>query len=136
MGTSVVTNLDFGSVVVTGSADLNLLNFNGLGVVGGLFNNTVDSNEWVRFDFATSATVVSYFVGSAGNQDGDGTVGDSFIEGFAIGGASLGSVPNNGSGVFDVSALFGGVPLSAFTVTADVDNLRIGSVTYTSPVCP
>jgi hypothetical protein len=140
MGTFQVAELHAGGLTATGSADIYVLNLNGLGIVGGYTETYVDGNEVVTFRFDAGAAVqVSYFVSAAGNLDGDGDVGDSFLEAFDVSGHSLGSVPVNGAGPFDVSAAFGDALLSGFRVTANLDGLRIGSVSYTTmptPVVP
>jgi hypothetical protein len=131
LGTFQTPSLDVGGIVVTGSANINVLNLNGLGVVGGIFDDTIDGSEFLEFSFSAGiALEVSYDVSSAGNQDGDGTAGDAILEAFDVGGTSLGTVAVSGSGTLDVSGMFGNVPLSAFKVTADVDNHRISKVRY------
>src|ERR1044071_660942 len=140
LGTFTTTNLQTGGVTVTAesspgvSGTVNVLNFNGLGVVGGVFNDTLDSTEALRFQFDNGlATTISYYVTSAGNQNGNGTVGDAFVTGFDANGTSLGTVSVNGSGTKDVSALFANQPLSGFLVRANSDNQRIGSLQYSTP---
>src|SRR5258705_58605 len=92
LGSLTTTNLHTGGVTVTAmsspgvSGTINVLNLNGLGVVGGIFSDTVDSSESLRFQFDDyAATEVKYDVPSAGNQNGNGTVGDAFITGFGAG---------------------------------------------------
>ena len=128
-GTFSTPSLTESGVAITGSANLYFLNLNGMGIAGGAWNDTVDGHEWVRFDFAYQAFGFSYTVASAGNLDGDGTVGDSLVEGFDLNGNSLGTVPVVNPATVDVSALFGNKKLSAATIHADVDNQRLASVT-------
>jgi hypothetical protein len=123
-------------VRVTGSNTINVLNLNGLGIVGGANNNTVDGFEWIDFEFDFPSLSTQYFVPSAGNQDGDGFVGEAFLEAFDAADVSLGAVGVNGAGIMDLDALFpGGVPIQRFRVTANVDNFRVGSVTVSPLVC-
>jgi hypothetical protein len=137
MGTFQVAELHAGGLTAIGSADIYVLNLNGLGIVGGYTETYVDGNEFVTFRFdAGAASQVSYLVSAAGNLDGDGDVGDSFLEAFDVSGHSLGSVPVNEGGPHDVSAAFGNVPLSGFRVTANIDGLRIGSVSHTPMPTP
>lgn len=123
-------------VTVTGSNSVNVLNLNGLGIVGGVSNNTIDGTEFITFAFDNPSAATSYFVPSAGNQNGDGFVGAAFLEAFDGMGGSLGVVPVNGTGTFNVHALLGIMgPIDSFRVTANIDNLRIGSVTASPIVC-
>ena len=107
-----------------------LLNLNGLGIVGGISNFAVDGSEFVDFAFARPVIDVTYSVSAQGNLDGDGSVGERVLEAFGADGSSLGTV-NQSSSDSAVTALFGGQPISRFRLQADVDNHRIGSVTYT-----
>lgn len=131
-GTFTTTSLDLGGLTVTGSGTVNVLNGNGLGVVGGVFDNTVDGTEYLRFSVNGGAAAdVSYIVTSAGNQNGNGFVGEATIEAFDHSGTTLGTRAVNGAGTMDVSTLFADLPISAFVATANVDNFRIGSAAYT-----
>lgn len=131
-GTFQTPSLSLGGLTVTGSANIGVLNGNGFGVVGGVDDSFVDGAEFVRVSVdAGAASAVSYFVLSAGNQDGDGLVGEATIEAFDASATSLGVVAVNGTGTKDVSALFGEEPISAFVVTADVDNFLIQSANFT-----
>jgi hypothetical protein len=131
LGSFQTSSLDSGGIVVTGSANVNVLNLNGLGVVGGIFDDTIDGSEFLKFSFSSGVALeVSYEVSSAGNQDGDGLAGEAILEAFDVGGASLGTVAVSGTGTHDVSGLFGNAGLSAFRVTAVADNHRISKVSY------
>jgi hypothetical protein len=50
---------------------LNLLNLNGLGVVGGTDDSTLDPGESLLFQFSSPVTNVSYSVQFGANGDGD-----------------------------------------------------------------
>ena len=123
-------------VTVTGSGLINVLNLNGLGIVGGAFDNTIDGNEWIQFQFDSPSATTRYFVSSAGNQNGDGMVGAATVEAFDDMGASMGVIPVSGAGQFDLDALFGtGDRISRFVVTANVDNHRISSMSVQPIAC-
>lgn len=129
-GTLSVSSYSQDGVTVTGSGDINFLNLNGLGIVGGSFDNTVDGDEWIKFAFDMPAQNVSYWIASAG-QSGGSLPGQRTIEAFGIGGVSLGTFEENWTGSSDVSALFGGVLIESFTLTAQaVTNFRVGSVDF------
>lgn len=77
-----------------------------------------------------------YFVSSAGNQNEDGMVGAATVEAFDEMGASMGVIPVDGAGQFDLDALFGtGDRISRFVVTANVDNHRISSMSVQPVAC-
>ncbi|MCH9687072.1 MAG: hypothetical protein K0V04_36895 [Deltaproteobacteria bacterium] len=123
-------------ITVTGSTMINVLNLNGLGVVGGTSDSILDTNEWLDFRFDMPSAVTSYFVPIAGNVDLDGLLGESWVQAWDDSGASLGTVPASGSGSFDLADMFGAnVSISRFRVTADMDSIRIGSVTSTPAAC-
>ena len=131
-GTSTTASLDLGGLTVTGSGTVNVLNLNGLGVVGGLFDNDVDGTEYLRFSVNGGAAAdVSYLVSAAGNLNGNGVGGEATIEAFDHAGTSIGTRVVSGVGTKDVSALFANLPIRAFIATANVDNFRVGSAAYT-----
>jgi hypothetical protein len=131
LGTFTTSSLAQGNLVVQGSADVNVLNLNGIGVVGGVFSDTLDGDEYLDFSFNAGCFVqVSYSVSSSGNLNGNGTSGDAQVEAFGCSDLSLGSVMVSGGGDIDLSALFPGQRISRFRVTADGDNQRISQVTY------
>jgi hypothetical protein len=132
LGTFKTTSLNLDGLTVTGSDSVNVLNFNGLGVVGGLEDNTVDGTESLRFSFnGKVATDISYFVGMAGNSNGNGLVGETTIEAFDSAGTSLGTQVVNDARLMDVSAMFAGQPIRAFVATLDGDFLRINTAGFT-----
>jgi hypothetical protein len=103
----------------------------GLGHAGGQSDTTVDSGELVTLSRAFSARGAGYRVTSAADPDGDGRYGESFVEAFQ-GLASLGVLPVDGTGLIDVDALFGAVPVSRVHVTA-VESIRIDRVQWEVP---
>lgn len=132
-GTFRTASLGVAGVTVTGSDSVNVLNLNGLGIVGGSFDNDVDGTEWIHFAFsAPAAAAVSYHVLAAGNLNRDSVVGAAVLEAFDRTGRSLGTHAVDGAGPIDVSTLFGNTPISAFTATANVDNFRIDQLTYSA----
>jgi len=137
-GTFVTSVLDENEVTITSSSEVHVLNLNGLGVVGGS-DNFIENGEWLRFDFGQQrpARSISYVVSSAGNGDGNSTIGDAQIEAFDAAGMNLGTVDVTGTGTKDVSALFGNPWISVFIVTAPgPDNHLIHGLQFTVLNCP
>jgi hypothetical protein len=140
LGSFTTAQLDVGEVIVTAddgsaAAAINVLDGNGLGVVGGVGDAAVDSTEALRFEFETAPALVSYSVASASNLNGNGTVGDSFVEAFDANGSSLGTVAMSGAGCFDLDTLFStSNSYSAFEVRADTDGLIISGVNHLAVV--
>ncbi len=135
LGTFTTSSLDIDHLSLTaddGTAPglVNVLNLNGLGVVGGLTDTMCDANEALHFAFDTPVIDVHYTVFVANNIDGDGLVGEHFLEAFD-GATSLGVIPQNDTGFHFVSQLFGGVPITSFTVRADGEGNRIDTLAYT-----
>ena len=131
LGTFTTSALIQGNLSVQGSADVSVLNLNGIGVVGGVFSDTLDGAEYLDFSFnAGCFTQVSYSVPSAGNLNGNATAGDAELEAFDCADLSLGTVAVSGTVEHDVSALFPNQRISRFRVTADGDTQRIATVTY------
>jgi hypothetical protein len=111
----------------------------GIGVFGGTSDTTIDSNESVEvrffnaFGLAQARYGVRYSVEVAGNENGQGGFGDGFLEAFDSMNDSLGIVAVSGVGVKDVNALFGGVSIRRFILTASGDSVRIAYVEYDAP---
>ena len=83
LGTFTTPSLTVGSVTVTGSNLVNVLNFNGLGIVGGQFDNTIDPGETISFSFADPASNVRVVIGcAAGDRNGDGLLLKVRLEAF------------------------------------------------------
>jgi len=122
-------------VRVTGSNTINVLNLNGLGIVGGSNNNTVDGFEFIEFEFDHPSASTQYFVPSAGNLDGDMFVGEAVVEAFDQSDVSLGTVNVNDAGGMNLDVLFPGFRILRFRVTASTDSFRVGSVTVSPVVC-
>jgi len=158
IGTFTTTSLEAPTitedVVITGSnasgpAVINVLNQNGLGVVGGFSDVFVDyiGSETIVFDFQASpgnsgnALGISFTVPGAGQDNNSGMTngigGDAELEVFGANGASLGIVLINNIGIKNVSSLFGNVPISRYTVKAiQGDFFRVESLTYTMECAP
>lgn len=134
LGTFAVASLNTGGVLVTGSNTVNVLNLNGLGVVGGAFDHTVDGAEYLEFSFAGlgSAINLSYFVFGGGNLNADAFLASRTLSVFGVGGGLLGSFSQNDVGSFDVSSLVGNAPIDHIRLQADVDNFRPSSITFTA----
>ena len=131
LGTFTTPSLSTGGVTATGSADINVLNGNGLGIVGGTVTTHVDFPEFITFSFdSPSVTDVELGFPAIG---GLGTA-NSGIEAFQPGGASLGTQTLDLFGItipWDVSALFGDVPLESVTLSPLNTNLSNQSTTFT-----
>ena len=110
----------------------------GLGVsspAGGL-SADLDGSEKLTFFLSTIGTVgvtqLSYRVESAGNQNGTGPPGEAFLRARGAGDVDLGIRAVSGVGTIDVSALYGGVPISRIDITAAGDAQRIDRLTFTA----
>ncbi len=128
LGTFTTPTLTTGSVTVTGSSNVSVLQFNGLGIVGGFDDTVVDSFEFISFSFASPEAVDVEILFSFRNS-----LLLTDIEGFELGGASLGiatlTMPFDNS--LDVSALFSDVPLESVTLTTTAASFRIGAISFT-----
>lgn len=115
------------SVGVAGQ--LHILNFNGVGVVGGTSDTVVDPGEALLFRFpdgqVTGVTISRSFLRD-GNANGQ--FGETTIEGF-YGTTSRGTATISGFNA-DISALFAGQPLTGFTARA-VEGDRLSTVSFT-----
>jgi hypothetical protein len=138
IGTFQTTELDQGGITVTGSSTVSVLNLNGLGIVGGSSDDSVDGLEVIEFSFNSgSALNLSYFIDNADDTNFDDVFGERTLEAFGVGGASLGEIRQTDIGDFPVSALFSNVPIERFTLTSFiVDRFRVGSVTYSAVPIP
>lgn len=135
LGTFDTYTFTQGGLTVTGeqspgvTGQLHILNFNGLGIVGGSSNTVVDPGEAAIFRFpdgqATGVTLGRQFLRDA---NANGQFGESTIEGF-FGNTSLGTATVSGFGV-DISSLFGGQPLTSF-VSRALEGDRISTVSFT-----
>jgi len=135
MGTFQTNVLSLTHLTITGSADLNIRNLNGFGVIGGYSDKAIDSSEFVTFNFDYTATDIKYYVMAAGGLGATpGILGEAFLEAFDSGGAPLGVLDISGTGWHRVSEEFGNVPLSSFRVTANVDNHSIHDMSYNATI--
>ena len=134
-GTGTLTSpFDSGGVTVTSSGTLYHDNTFGLGVVGGLQSFTIDNSESANFAFDSGAATGVIFNSAFEECNNGCTNEDISLLGFGVGGNSLGSVAVNvfGGFTFNVSSLFGGVPLSSFTIDGGTNaGLSVSSITYT-----
>ena len=138
--------LDLGGVTVTGSDDISVAPHAGVAVSGGPNVLATDAGETIQFSFNGGAAIdVTYLNNNVGGFPGSGVgFGAAIVEGFDVGGASLGTFEGCCFGTIDVSTPFSNVPLSRFTATAIVPPtgqnsfFRTGSLTYTpvNPVLP
>ena len=115
---------------------VNVLNFNGLGVVGGSNNFFIDGQEALIFQFTESPVAgLSLFSQSLGNGNGDSHLGSITVQAFGVNGLSLGTVPMADNFDQDVSGAFSGAPISKVIIRADAD-LRIESTMTFTQVFP
>lgn len=122
-------------VHVTSSGTINVLNLNGVGVLGGFSDTTIDGGESISFAFDQPSASTTYVVAAAVNLDGDGLVGEASIEAFDAADASLGVASVSETGDISLDALFVG-PIKRFTITPDVDGFRLRSITVDPLGCP
>ncbi len=128
-GTFQAESWQQGPLTITGSDKLNLLQLNGLGIVGQT-DHAIDPGESVVFSFSGPANFVKLFNGSIGNLGGV-KFNTASIQAFGIGGTSLGTL----SGVepspwIVVSELFGDALITSFSVTATDDIYRFSALEY------
>jgi hypothetical protein len=130
---------DQSGVSVVGSSDLQLSDESsttavspGLGVYGGLYNWSIDNQEFVSVTFTpASATNVKYFAASALDVDHDGVFGKTTVSAIAATGASLGPLTITDPGLKNVSGLFGNVPISKLTIAATgEDGIVLGNLSF------
>ena len=125
-----------GSITETANA---LLSFGplGLGVSSpsGSLSAYLDGSEKLTFFFSTlgmaGVSQLSYRVQAAGNQNGTGPHGEAFLAARGAGNVDLGVRAVSGIGTIDVSALYGGVPITRIDITAAGDAQRIDRLTFT-----
>ncbi|SEB00872.1 VPLPA-CTERM sorting domain-containing protein [Rubrimonas cliftonensis] len=93
----------------------------------------VDTTEFLRFDFARPATMVSVGFSAASNFNGNNTVGDRIVELFSPQGTLLSRVAQTGiGGVFNLG---GGLPLDtmigSLILRPNGDGFRVSSLGFT-----
>ena len=102
----------------------------GIGVAGsGPDDEMIDGGESVRMRFEVPVRNLAYWVSAATNGDGDGLVGEHFVEAF-VDDVSLGVAAVHGTGTKDMAALFGGAAIDELAITAGADGIRIRTVSY------
>ena len=128
-----VAGADITATAANGAPGLvSVLNFNGLGVVGGGSDFFLGSTEVLRFEFTSFlAGDVIYRTNNIGNGDGDGFLGEARVEAFDFLGGSLGTFDTNGLGDKAVSAAFGNLPIRSFTISPlDNDSQIIAELSF------
>ena len=103
----------------------------GLGVVGGFFNWSIDSTEFVTFSFTRPATNVKIYVSHAIDFDNDSVYGKSTVTGYDAAGQQINRFDIAGPTWKNISALFGDVPIAKFTVKCDTDGIAISTLSFT-----
>ena len=141
LGTFTASSYTDSGVEVIGSDQLNFLNFNGLGVVGGIDSLRVDpttgsSNESLDF-FATGSDSFASFIpdfGGSSNYDSGGF--DSYtVEAFGAFENFLGSFNYSGTGISlsgdDVISRLGLTSATQIKLIASGDGFILGSIEFT-----
>ncbi len=113
------SQFNFGVVTVSGSSDVHIQLYGGLGIIGGRTDNSIDDGESMTFSFSIPATAVSFNINSVSNyQDSSTWLEVTAEDPYST---SLGTVSIIGSlpiGNHNVSDLFSGATIGAFTLTA------------------
>lgn len=136
LGTFRTDTLDQGGLTVTGSDSVNVIDLEGLAVVGGRYDSAVDgTSEFLKFAVdAGAATDVGYFMPYGGGP-GDGTpIAEALVEAFDPSARSLGTRSVHPLiGALDVSALFDSLPISAVVLQSNGsgDFFRVGRASFT-----
>ena len=138
-GTLVASSYSSDGVTVSGSNDINVLSFNGLGIVGGVVDNGLDFGESMTFTFDLGlVTNVNYSVHSLSNTDFEThpeVNGERNIEIFGINNTSLGVF--NTTGVDgSVSKFVSNQAISSFTISMLHDTTRITQLSYDVSTVP
>lgn len=118
---------------ITSSADLNFLEYNGIGVLGQI-DNTLDPGESITFSFLSPAYYVRLTTGAIGNLNGI-QFNTAIVTAFGVGGVALGSVAGVEPmpSVF-INGLFENAPISSFTIEATEDVYRFSAIQYSLAV--
>lgn len=123
---------DFGDFTLTASGGDTLLTYslNGVGVAGsGL--SFVNNGEALIFAFAAAVTDVAVRVSAVQGLEGE-PLGQRLVSIFD-GGGLLGAFAQDGTGLFDLSALVAGAPITAIIMTAGTDSgFIVREITYTT----
>lgn len=127
-GTYTASNVTLGGVSVTGSSTLSVLQYNGLGVVGGYCSpfTCLDGTEYLDFDFSDlgGATAVSYLNRLAGGA------AEHTLTIFGIGGVLLGQFDSNDSGWHDLSAWVGESVIERFRLQMQSGYTNINELSF------
>jgi hypothetical protein len=81
---------------------VNVLQWNGVGVVGGTSDNSLDPGESLLFRFAPPVTAMSYVVQFGQDVDGDGYFAEAWVEAYGADGGLLGVFAVNGVGAVNI----------------------------------
>lgn len=131
IGTKVAFTIHVSGVTITGSAAIDVLDRNSIGIVGGARDQWVDGTEWIRFSFDDPpVTEVSFNVNGNGEANNDGVLTYPSVEAFDRNHQSLGTTEVPAFGDEPLSDWFGGEPLSSFVIHAEGDGTALAGVTY------
>ena len=133
-----VTTLDRGGVTVSGSGNVTMYVFGGLGINGGISDRVdgLGTPEWVQFSFnAGAATGVSWTTGnSSDGPDAGNVLGNATVEAWDKNGTYLGSGATSAtSSIKELGIYFGSdTEFSRFRLTSGSgDSFDVRSVTFT-----
>ena len=131
-GSFSTPSLTEGSVTVTGSDDLVVIDNDGLSVLGGVSSFVLDPGETMSFSFASPVSNVVIGDYQAFDTDGNGLALDATLQSFDENGGLTGTVVTqfDGSLPIEVSNILGVPSLSSFDITMNFDGIRVGSVSF------
>jgi hypothetical protein len=128
--------LTLGAVQFTGSANVFILQLNGIGIAGGLEDSLIDGTEWLDIAFLDGYAASVSMTIQAFDMDLDGEFGEIVLEAFDAVGQSLGTRAVSAGGLFsplNVSEVFNSSLMSRFTVRSGGDIFRILAITTNNP---
>jgi hypothetical protein len=104
----------------------------GLGVVGGVYNWSIDSEEFVTITFTpNAATNVRYYVEGL-DVDDDDVFGETAVTAYAMTGEPIETLTITDTGSKNISALFGNVPISKLTIRTGEDGVVLQLLSFTA----
>jgi len=132
VGFSNAASLELCDTVLSGSANVVLP---GGGIAGGDDDAMVDGAEFLLVEFPRPVSNVEIFSNRTSNLNGNSRSGEGFLEAYGAAGQSLGVVAVASFDV-PVSSRFGGVPITAFRITANADGREMTRITFAPEPAP
>jgi hypothetical protein len=131
-GTFTSPTLSFGGVAVSGSADINVLQANGLGVVGGIYSEFCESSEFIDFRFTDigGARKLSYHISNFADFSGNGKYEHTLVV-YGVGDVLLGTFAQEYIGSFNASGLVGDKAIEAIRLQANTDAFMLRWLAFT-----